>query len=71
MRLESCHRRYLRVNNLNFDAALKLAFAGSYEQPTPHPNPEILKVFKHTKLQRRDVTFRDTDEHSVGEQVRL
>jgi hypothetical protein len=64
----TCTLSSKEINKLNFDTALKLAFAGffrtaeiTYEQRDLDNRP----VFEHTKLQRRDVTFADNDEHAV------
>jgi integrase len=56
------------INNLNFDTAIKLAFAGfmrTAEITYEAKDLENAKVFEHTKLQRRDVTFAENDEHAI------
>jgi hypothetical protein len=56
------------VNNLNFDTAIKLTFAGflrTAELTCESKDLENMSVFEHTKLQRRDVAFADNDEHAV------
>jgi hypothetical protein len=56
------------VNNLTFDAAIKLAFAGflrTAELMCEAKDLENKPVFEHTILQRCDVTFADNDEHAV------
>jgi hypothetical protein len=63
----SCNLSNPEVNNLNFDAAIKLlvAFAGflrTAEFTCEAKDLENRPVFEHTKLQRRDVTFADNDE---------
>jgi hypothetical protein len=66
--LPSCNLSNPEVNNLNFDAAIKLAFAGflrTAELTCEAKDLENRPVFEHTKLQRRDVTFADNDEHAV------
>ena len=56
------------VDNLNWETAIKLAFAGflrtaelTYEAKDLDNKP----VFQHTKLQRRDITFSDDDDHVI------
>jgi hypothetical protein len=64
----SCNLSNPEVNNLNFDAAIKLAFAGflrTAELTCEAKDLENRSVFEHTKLQRRYVTFADNDEHAV------
>jgi hypothetical protein len=63
-----CNLSNSEVNNLNFDAAIKLAFEGFLRTAELTCEPKDLEnrpVFEHTKLQRRDVTFADNDEHAV------
>jgi hypothetical protein len=65
--LPSCYLSNSEVDNLNFDAAIKLAFAGFLRTAELTCEPENLEnrsVFEHTKLQRCDVTFADNDEHA-------
>jgi hypothetical protein len=64
----SCNLSNPEVNNLNFDTAIKLAFAGflrTAELTCEAKDLENKPVFEHTKLQRRDITFADNDEHAV------
>jgi hypothetical protein len=64
----SCNFSHQEVNNLNFETAIKLAFAGflrTAELTCESKDLENRPVFEHTKLQRRDVTFADNDEHAV------
>jgi hypothetical protein len=66
--LPSCNLSNAEVDNLNFDTAIKLAFAGflrTAELTCESADLENRSVFEHTKLQRRDVTFADNDEHAV------
>lgn len=57
-----------KLNDLHFDTAIKLAFAGflrtaevTYEQR----DLQNREVFEATKVQRRDVTFAENDEHVI------
>jgi hypothetical protein len=66
--LPSCNLSNSEFNNLNFDTAIKLAFAGflrTAELTCESKDFENMSVFEHTKPQRRDVTFADNDEHAV------
>jgi integrase len=57
-----------QLNQLNADAALKLAFAGFFRtKEITYENSDLVNkaVFEHTKLQRRDIAFADNDEHVV------
>jgi hypothetical protein len=66
--LPSCNLSNAEVDNLNFDTAIKLAFAGFLrmaELTCESADLENRSVFEHTKLQRRDVTFADNNEHAV------
>jgi hypothetical protein len=65
---ESCKLSNKEVDSLNFDTALKVAFSGffrtkeiTYEESDLANKP----VFEHTKLQRRDITFAENDEHVI------
>ena len=56
------------VDELNFDTAAKIAFAGflrtaefTYEQKEVNNSA----MFQATKLQRRDITFAENDEHAI------
>ena len=64
----TCSLSSTQINKLNFDTALKLAFAGFLRTAELTCEAKDLvnrSVFEHTKLQRRDVTFADNDEHAV------
>ena len=54
-----------RINELNADAALKLAFVGFFRTKEITYENSDLAVFEHTELQRRDVTFAVDDEHAI------
>ncbi|TVY48206.1 hypothetical protein LOCC1_G001875 [Lachnellula occidentalis] len=56
------------IDDLNFSTALKVSFAGFLRTKEITYEPKDIKnrpVFEHTKLQRRDITFADNDEHAI------
>ena len=56
------------INRLNFDTAIKLAFAGFLRTAElTYENKDLTNkaVFEHTKLQRRDITFAEDNEHAI------
>ena len=56
-----CNLSHQEVNNLNFDTAIKLAFAGflrTAKLTCESKDLENRPVFEHTKLQRHDVDLR-------------
>lgn len=56
------------LDNLHFDTAIKLAFAGFFrtrEITYEEGDLRNLEVFRHTRLQRRDVIFADNFEHAT------
>ena len=65
---QDCRLLAKEIDDINFDTAIKVAFAGffrageiTYEASDLANTP----VFEHTKLQRRDVTFADDDEYAI------
>lgn len=56
------------LDSLNFNAAIKVAFAGflrTSELTYEERDLQNQGIFQNTKLQRRDITFADDDEHAI------
>lgn len=64
----TCNLTGKEIDKLNFETAIKLAFAAflrTAELTCEAKDMENKHVFEHTKLQRRDVTFADNNEHAI------
>jgi hypothetical protein len=65
---QDCRLLPKEIDDINFDTAVKVAFAGFFRagEITCEASDLInTPVFEHTKLQRRDVTFSDDDEYAI------
>jgi hypothetical protein len=64
----TCTLSSMEIDDLNTDTALKVAWAGFLrggEVTCEASDLANRDVFEHTKLQRRDITFADNDEHVI------